>query len=112
MHINHWWHLIVNMFQAKVSATEEKLALSQSELQQVKASVKQYESLLDSYKIQVWEVAWETDRDTDRDKQIDTDRDRQRTDRHTVRPFYWSFSYLNMYLPGYFVTALYLSVCF
>lgn len=41
------------MFQAKVSATEEKLALSQSELQQVKASVKQYESLLDSYKIQV-----------------------------------------------------------
>lgn len=32
---------------------EEKLALSQSELQQVKASIKQYESLLDSYKVQV-----------------------------------------------------------
>lgn len=39
--------------QATVSAVEEKLALSQSEHQQVKASIKQYESLLDSYKIQV-----------------------------------------------------------
>lgn len=39
--------------QATASAVEEKLALSQSELQQVKASIKQYESLLDSYKIQV-----------------------------------------------------------
>uniref|UniRef100_A0A3Q3JZE5 Outer dense fiber protein 2 n=1 Tax=Monopterus albus TaxID=43700 RepID=A0A3Q3JZE5_MONAL len=37
---------------ASVSAVEEKLALSQSELQQVKASIKQYESLVDSYKIQ------------------------------------------------------------
>lgn len=42
--------------QATASAVEEKLALSQSELQQVKASIKQYESLLDSYKIQVREV--------------------------------------------------------
>lgn len=32
---------------------EEKLALSHSELQEVKSSIKQYESLLDSYKIQV-----------------------------------------------------------
>lgn len=39
--------------QATASAVEEKLALSQSELQQVKASIQQYESLLDSYKIQV-----------------------------------------------------------
>lgn len=39
--------------QATASAVEEKLALSQSELQHVKASIKQYESLLDSYKIQV-----------------------------------------------------------
>ncbi|XP_074473973.1 outer dense fiber protein 2 isoform X1 [Sebastes fasciatus] len=38
---------------ATASAVEEKLALSQSELQQVKASIQQYESLLDSYKIQV-----------------------------------------------------------
>lgn len=39
--------------QAVLSTVEEKLALSQSELQQVKASIKQYENLLDSYKIQV-----------------------------------------------------------
>ncbi|XP_059213980.1 outer dense fiber protein 2 [Centropristis striata] len=38
---------------ATASAVEEKLALSQSELQQVKASIQQYESLLDSYKIQI-----------------------------------------------------------
>ncbi|XP_028456836.1 outer dense fiber protein 2 isoform X2 [Perca flavescens] len=38
---------------ATASAVEEKLALSQSELQQVKTSIQQYESLLDSYKIQV-----------------------------------------------------------
>nr|XP_029503820.1 outer dense fiber protein 2-like isoform X1 [Oncorhynchus nerka] len=37
---------------ARLSAVEEKLALSQSEVQQVKASVKQYESLVDSYKTQ------------------------------------------------------------
>uniref|UniRef100_A0A3B4ZR02 Outer dense fiber protein 2 n=1 Tax=Stegastes partitus TaxID=144197 RepID=A0A3B4ZR02_9TELE len=36
---------------ATASAVEEKLTLSQSELQQVKASIKQYESLLDSYKV-------------------------------------------------------------
>ncbi|KAM6976079.1 outer dense fiber protein 2 isoform 4-T4 [Tautogolabrus adspersus] len=38
---------------AAASTVEEKLALSQSELQQVKASIQQYESLVDSYKIQV-----------------------------------------------------------
>ncbi|XP_076614989.1 outer dense fiber protein 2 [Chaetodon auriga] len=43
------------------SAVEEKLALSQSELQQVKASIKQYESLLDSYKIQVGKTRAEAD---------------------------------------------------
>ncbi|MEQ2215166.1 hypothetical protein XENOCAPTIV_028569, partial [Xenoophorus captivus] len=37
---------------AAASAVEEKLSLSQSELQQVKASIRQYETLLDSYKIQ------------------------------------------------------------
>lgn len=42
--------------QATASAVEEKLALSQSELQHVKASIKQYESLLESYKIQVCEA--------------------------------------------------------
>ncbi len=42
--------------QALASAVEEKLTLSQSELQQVKASIKQYESLLDSYKIQVCDI--------------------------------------------------------
>lgn len=36
-----------------LSAVEEKLTLSQSEVQHVKASVKQYESLVDSYKTQV-----------------------------------------------------------
>ncbi|KAF7653753.1 hypothetical protein LDENG_00078840 [Lucifuga dentata] len=39
--------------EAAASAAEEKLVLSQSELQQVKASIKQYESLLDGYKSQV-----------------------------------------------------------
>lgn len=38
---------------ATLSALEEKLALSQTEVIQVKASVKQYENLVDSYKIQV-----------------------------------------------------------
>ena len=33
---------------------EEKLALSQSELQHVRSSITEYESLLDSYKIQVY----------------------------------------------------------
>uniref|UniRef100_A0A3Q2CL95 Outer dense fiber protein 2 n=1 Tax=Cyprinodon variegatus TaxID=28743 RepID=A0A3Q2CL95_CYPVA len=42
---------------ASASAAEEKLSLSQSELQQVKATIRQYEALLDSYKIQVLEVA-------------------------------------------------------
>uniref|UniRef100_A0A3Q2GE98 Outer dense fiber protein 2 n=1 Tax=Cyprinodon variegatus TaxID=28743 RepID=A0A3Q2GE98_CYPVA len=37
---------------ASASAAEEKLSLSQSELQQVKATIRQYEALLDSYKIQ------------------------------------------------------------
>ncbi|XP_034402522.1 outer dense fiber protein 2 isoform X3 [Cyclopterus lumpus] len=46
---------------ATSSAVEEKLALSQSELQQVRASIQQYESLLDSYKIQVGETRAEAD---------------------------------------------------
>ncbi|XP_034073811.1 outer dense fiber protein 2 isoform X3 [Gymnodraco acuticeps] len=46
---------------ATASAVEEKLALSQSELQQVKASILQYESLLDSYKIQVGKTRGEAD---------------------------------------------------
>uniref|UniRef100_A0A3Q3NKD2 Outer dense fiber protein 2 n=1 Tax=Mastacembelus armatus TaxID=205130 RepID=A0A3Q3NKD2_9TELE len=46
---------------ATASAVEGKLALSQSELQQVKASIKQYESLLDSYKIQVEKTRAEAD---------------------------------------------------
>lgn len=49
---DNWWQLLCSC-QATASAVEEKLALSQSELQQVKASILQYESLLDSYKIQV-----------------------------------------------------------
>ncbi|KAM4635773.1 outer dense fiber protein 2 [Polymixia lowei] len=44
-----------------LSAAEEKLALSQTELQQVKASIKQYESLLDGYKIQVGKTQAEAD---------------------------------------------------
>uniref|UniRef100_A0A4W5RLF2 Outer dense fiber protein 2 n=1 Tax=Hucho hucho TaxID=62062 RepID=A0A4W5RLF2_9TELE len=46
---------------ARLSAVEEKLALSQSEVQQVKASVKQYESLVDSYKTQVVKTRAEAD---------------------------------------------------
>lgn len=46
---------------ATVSALEEKLSLSQSELQQVKVTIKQYESLLDSYKIQVGKTRTEAD---------------------------------------------------
>ncbi|XP_022073662.1 outer dense fiber protein 2 isoform X2 [Acanthochromis polyacanthus] len=46
---------------ATASAVEEKLTLSQSELQQVKASIKQYESLLDSYKLQVGKTRAEAD---------------------------------------------------
>uniref|UniRef100_A0A3Q0R1H9 Outer dense fiber protein 2 n=1 Tax=Amphilophus citrinellus TaxID=61819 RepID=A0A3Q0R1H9_AMPCI len=46
---------------ATVSAVEEKLSFSQSELQQVKASIKQYECLLDSYKIQVGKTRAEAD---------------------------------------------------
>ncbi|KAL7376331.1 hypothetical protein ABVT39_005765 [Epinephelus coioides] len=46
---------------ATASAVEEKLALSQSELLQVKASIQQYESLLDSYKIQVGKTRAEAD---------------------------------------------------
>ncbi|KAM9307128.1 outer dense fiber protein 2 [Pholidichthys leucotaenia] len=48
-------------FKLTASAVEEKLALSQSELQQVKATIKQYESLLDSYKIQVGKTRAEAD---------------------------------------------------
>lgn len=58
--------------QATASAVEEKLALSQSELQQVKASIKQYESLLDSYKIQVCEAYCTTRDATDCDSKTDS----------------------------------------
>ncbi|KAK9533048.1 hypothetical protein VZT92_010401 [Zoarces viviparus] len=47
--------------QATSSAVAEKLALSQSELQQVKASIQQYESLLDSYRMQVGKTRAEAD---------------------------------------------------
>ncbi|KAG1928141.1 outer dense fiber protein [Pimephales promelas] len=46
---------------ATSSALEEKLSLSQSEVQQVKVSVKQYESLVDSYKAQVQKTRSEAD---------------------------------------------------
>nr|XP_040054144.1 outer dense fiber protein 2 isoform X1 [Gasterosteus aculeatus aculeatus] len=46
---------------ATSSAVEERLALSQSELQQVKVSVQQYDSLLDSYKMQVGKTRAEAD---------------------------------------------------
>ncbi|XP_072227655.1 outer dense fiber protein 2 [Leuresthes tenuis] len=45
---------------ATTSAVEEKLALSQSELQHVRSSITEYESLLDSYKIQVERTRAET----------------------------------------------------
>lgn len=38
---------------ATASAVEEKLSVSQLELQQVKVSIRQYEGLLDSYKMPV-----------------------------------------------------------
>ncbi|XP_069025123.1 outer dense fiber protein 2 isoform X1 [Embiotoca jacksoni] len=46
---------------AAAAAAEEKLVSSQSELQQVKASIRQYESLLDSYKVQVGKTRVEAD---------------------------------------------------
>ncbi|KAL4609565.1 outer dense fiber protein 2 [Arapaima gigas] len=46
---------------ATLANMEEKLSLSQSDVQQVKASVKQYESLVDSYKIQVQKTRTEAD---------------------------------------------------
>lgn len=49
----HHTCIIVVFVEATLSAQEEKLSLSRSEVEQVKASVKQYESLVDSYKIQV-----------------------------------------------------------
>uniref|UniRef100_A0A8C9U9S8 Outer dense fiber protein 2 n=1 Tax=Scleropages formosus TaxID=113540 RepID=A0A8C9U9S8_SCLFO len=47
--------------QATLAAMEEKLTLSQSDVQQVKASVKQYESLVESYKTQVQKTRAEAD---------------------------------------------------
>ena len=38
-----------------LSAVEEKLSVAQTEAQQVKSTVKQYEGLLDGYKTQVHE---------------------------------------------------------
>ncbi|XP_070991346.1 outer dense fiber protein 2-like isoform X3 [Oncorhynchus clarkii lewisi] len=46
---------------AMLSTVEEKLTLSQSEVQHVKASVKQYESLVDNYKTQVVKTRAEAD---------------------------------------------------
>uniref|UniRef100_A0A8C6TS79 Outer dense fiber protein 2 n=1 Tax=Neogobius melanostomus TaxID=47308 RepID=A0A8C6TS79_9GOBI len=46
---------------AIVSTLEEKLSLSQSELQQVKCTIKQYENLIASYKIQVGKTRAEAD---------------------------------------------------
>uniref|UniRef100_A0AAR2KGX3 Outer dense fiber protein 2 n=1 Tax=Pygocentrus nattereri TaxID=42514 RepID=A0AAR2KGX3_PYGNA len=46
---------------ATLSALEEKLSLSRSEVDQVKASVKQYESLVESYKVQVQKTRAEAD---------------------------------------------------
>ncbi|CAI5667868.1 unnamed protein product [Oreochromis niloticus] len=46
---------------ATASAVEEKLSVSQSELQQVKVSIRQYEGLLDSYKIQLEKTQAEAD---------------------------------------------------
>ncbi|MGH0157218.1 UNVERIFIED_CONTAM: hypothetical protein FKN15_044026 [Acipenser sinensis] len=46
---------------ANVSIIEDKLTLSQSEVQQLKASVKQYGSLVDSYKSQVLKTRSEAD---------------------------------------------------
>ncbi|KAM9841740.1 outer dense fiber protein 2 [Aulostomus maculatus] len=46
---------------AAASTVEEKLAMSLSELQQVKASIQQYESLLSSYKSQVGKTQAEAD---------------------------------------------------
>ncbi|MBN3286317.1 ODFP2 protein, partial [Polyodon spathula] len=46
---------------ANMSTTEDKLTLSQSEIQQLKASVKQYGSLVDSYKSQVLKTRSEAD---------------------------------------------------
>ncbi|XP_072310231.1 outer dense fiber protein 2 [Eucyclogobius newberryi] len=47
--------------QAMVSTLEEKLSLSQTELQHVKSTIKQYESLIDSYKKQVVKTRAEAD---------------------------------------------------
>ncbi|XP_028318589.1 outer dense fiber protein 2 [Gouania willdenowi] len=47
--------------QAAVSAAEEKLSVSQAELQQIKANVTQYESLLDRYKTQFLKTRAEAD---------------------------------------------------
>ncbi|XP_061567004.1 outer dense fiber protein 2 isoform X2 [Cololabis saira] len=58
---------------ASASAAEEKLVLSQSELQQVKASIRQYESLLDSYKLQVVKTRAEADEYCVRLAQADRD---------------------------------------
>ncbi|XP_055009571.1 outer dense fiber protein 2 isoform X1 [Boleophthalmus pectinirostris] len=46
---------------ATVSTLEEKLSLSQTELQHVKSTIKQYERLIDSYKIQVGKTRAEVD---------------------------------------------------
>ncbi|KAK1788395.1 hypothetical protein P4O66_016824, partial [Electrophorus voltai] len=57
--------------QATLSALEEKLSLSRSEVEQVKASVKQYESLVDSYKTQVQKTRAEADEYSSRVQQAE-----------------------------------------
>ncbi|XP_037835212.1 outer dense fiber protein 2 [Kryptolebias marmoratus] len=46
---------------ATLSSVEEKLSVSQSELQQVRSSIRQYEDLLDSFKLQVGKTRAEAD---------------------------------------------------
>ncbi|XP_037548454.1 outer dense fiber protein 2 [Nematolebias whitei] len=46
---------------ATVSSVEDKLSMCQSELQQVRCSIRQYEDLLDSYKLQIEKTRTEAD---------------------------------------------------
>eukprot|EP00061_Rhincodon_typus_P017151 g45718.t1 len=46
---------------ANMSAVEEKLTLAQSEMQQLKTSIKRYEGLVDSYKSQLMKTRMEAD---------------------------------------------------
>ncbi|XP_039620251.1 outer dense fiber protein 2-like isoform X2 [Polypterus senegalus] len=46
---------------ASISANEEKINISQTEVQQLKASIKQYENLVDNYKSQILKTRTEAD---------------------------------------------------